>query len=322
MTAKARDDVFCHPCGVGLVSDPHTGGIAALNPRLRSDNPSGCSSQLRSGQPSGCWEPCHPFDGIALRLRSDNPPGCCSRLRSDNPSGCDPRLRSGKRDGNPLPSQREDPLPRRTFAPLRFGIRASHFSEPGESLLHVGLGCLPQRSLAYASGWGVCRGDPSLTHGGVADGHDRRDAAARRKPSGQLDPPRINGGDEIVYDGIRHVLIKNSAVAEAAAGTTSGSSAPRSAASGRRERERAEIRLTGLRADRGELGANNLDGVFPIGKLVLKRLQNQTIGVRHASQSSGTRGGRKVQGGSLFLEKSPRNRGRRPRRLPAGRRRG
>ena len=33
---------FCHPSGVRLVWAFVSGGIAALNPRLLSDNPSGC----------------------------------------------------------------------------------------------------------------------------------------------------------------------------------------------------------------------------------------------------------------------------------------
>src|SRR5262249_35088684 len=84
---------------------------------------------------------------------------------------------------------------------------------------------------------------------------------------------RLACGDEVVEQSIRHLLVEDALIAEALEVEFQGLELDARFTGCVRERDCAEIRLTGLWADAGELGTDDLDGKFPARSRIRERLQ-------------------------------------------------
>ena len=123
----------------------------------------------------------------------------------------------------------------------------------------------PARQLKYESA-GV--------HGRESRRDRGADAAAGREGGHQRHAPRLDHGHQVVENAVGHVLVKNALVAELLQIELQAFQLDALAAGTIGERQRAEIGLARLGADRRELGADDLDRIVAVGKLIVKGFQS------------------------------------------------
>src|SRR5262245_2216026 len=97
------------------------------------------------------------------------------------------------------------------------------------------------------------------------DRYARGDSAARRKGGDQLHPPRLKGGHQVFQDPISDILVENSLVAKALQIHLQALELDALPIGRIGKRERPEVGLARLRANRSELRANDLDHIIATG---------------------------------------------------------
>ncbi len=102
------------------------------------------------------------------------------------------------------------------------------------------------------------------------------DAATGREGSDEFHPPRLQCGNEMVEDGVRHVFIKDARVAKALQVHLQALEFHALFVWRIRERKRAEIGLPCFGANRSELGAYDFDYIIPLRELVVERFEKRS----------------------------------------------